>query len=295
VLVSREYSVLVPVANMEQARMLGFIGSVLAGASGGEVLALHVIQVPPQLTLGEGRHMLKEGRPFLEEVIRQAKKRDVAVHTILRLGRNVAEAVRKTAIENASDLIVLAWPGYTNTSGKLFGSVADPIVDDPPADVVVVRYRKQRPLRSLLVPVGGGPNSRRATKIAVAMARAEPNPAKVVMAHVVPVGAREEHRIRGQQAINYALEGVDYPNVETVLLEGNNIVDPILEASQKHDLVVLGATEEPLFKNFLVGPLPERIARRAKVTVIMVKRRSSPLHSFVRQTLLEPTKLKPLD
>lgn len=295
VLVSREYSVLIPVANMDQARMLGLIGSVLAQAGGGEVLALHVIQVPPQLTLGEGRHMLKEGRPFLDEVIRQAKKRDVAVHTIIRLGRNVAEAVRKTAVENASDLIVLGWPGYTNTSGKLFGSVADPLVDDPPADIVVVRYRKRRPLRSLLVPVGGGPNSRRAAKIAVAMARAEAKPAKVVVAHIVPVGAREETRIRGQQAIDYALEGIDYPNIESLLLEGNNIVDSILEASQKFDLVVLEATEEPLFKNFLVGPLPERIARRAKVTVMMVKRRSSPLHSFVRQTLLEPTRLKPLD
>jgi amino acid transporter/nucleotide-binding universal stress UspA family protein len=295
VLVSREYSVLVPVSNMEQARMLGFIGAVLAEAAGGEVLALHVVQVPPQLTLGEGRHMLKEGRPFLEEVIRQAKKRDVAVHTIIRLGRNVSEAVRKTAIENASDLIVLGWPGYTNTSGRLFGSVTDPIVDDPPADVVVVRYRKQRPLRSLLVPVGGGPNSRRAAKIAVAMARAEATPAKVVVAHVVPIGAREEHRIRGQQAIDYTLEGIDYPNIKTELLEGGNIADPILEASRNYDLVVIGATEEPLFKNFLVGPLPERIARRAKVTVMMVKRRSSPLHSFVRQALLEPTRPKPLD
>jgi amino acid transporter/nucleotide-binding universal stress UspA family protein len=295
VLVSREYSVLVPVANMEQARMLGFIGSVLAEAAGGEVLALHVIQVPPQLTLGEGRHLLKEGRPFLDEVIRQARQREVAVHTILRLGRNVAEAVRKTAIENASDLIVLGWPGYTDTSGKLFGSVTDPIVDNPPADVVVVRYRKQRALRSLLVPVGGGPNSRRAAKIAVAMARGEAKPAKVVVAHVVPVGAREEDRIRGKQAIDYALEGIDYPNIEIEFLEGNNIADPILEAALKHDLVVLGATEEPLFKNFLVGPLPERIARRSTVTVMMVKRRSSPLHSFVRQTLLEPTKLKPLD
>jgi len=295
VLVSREYSVLVPVANMEQARMLGFIGSVLAQAAGGEILALHVVQVPPQLTLGEGRLMLKEGRPFLDEVIRQAKERDVAVHTILRLGRNIAEAVRKTAVENASDLIVLGWPGYTNTSGKLFGSVADPIVDDPPADVVVVRYRKQRPLRSLLVPVGGGPNSRRAAKIAVAMAQAEAKPAKVVVAHVVPVGAREENRVRGKQAIDYALEGIDYPNIETRLLEGGNIVDPILEASKEFDLVVVGATEEPLFKNFLVGPLPERIARRAKVTVMMIKRRSTPLHSFVRQTLLEPTRLKPLD
>ena len=84
---------------------------------------------PKQLTLGEGRLMLKEGRTYLETVIKQAKALDIPVHTLLRLGRNVADAVRKTAEENASDLIVLGWPGYTNTAGRLFGSVIDPIVD----------------------------------------------------------------------------------------------------------------------------------------------------------------------
>ena len=109
VLVSRDYSVVVPVSDLEQAAILGRIGAVLARDNTGEVLALHVIEVPPQLTLGEGRIMLKEGRPLLEAVIEQAKKRDVPVHTVLRLGRHAAEAVRKTVLENAADLILLGW------------------------------------------------------------------------------------------------------------------------------------------------------------------------------------------
>ncbi|RME87866.1 MAG: amino acid permease, partial [Anaerolineae bacterium] len=171
VLVSRDYSVVVPVANMEQARILGRIGALIARDNGGEVLALHVIKVPPQLTLGEGRVMLKRGRPYLERVIEEAKRLDVPVHTVLRLGRNAAEAVRKTVNENAADLIVLGWPGHTRSPGRLFGSVADPIMDDPPADAALVRYRAFRPLKSILVPVAGGPNSRRALRLAVGMAR----------------------------------------------------------------------------------------------------------------------------
>jgi hypothetical protein len=31
------------------------------------------------------------------------------------------------------------------------------------------------------------------------------------------------------------------------------------------------------------------IARRAKVTVMVIKRRSGPIHSFLRQTVLEPS------
>ncbi len=211
VLVSRDYSVLVPVASQEQARILGQIGAIIAKANQGEVFALHVVRVPPQLTLGEGRLMLKEGRPFLETVIRQSKKMDVPVHTMIRLGRTVAESIRKTAEEDASDLVVLGWPGYTNTAGRLYGSVIDTIVDNPPTDIAVVRYRERRPVRTILVPVAGGTNSRRAARLAINMAvSGEKGPAKVILLHIVPLGARTRHRVRAEQVFNYVLEGIAY-------------------------------------------------------------------------------------
>ena len=290
VLVSRDYSVLVPVHSQAAARILGQVGAILSQANGGEMLALHVVQVPPSLTLGEGRHFLKEGRSYLETVIEQAKKRDVPVHTIIRLGRNVAEAVRQTAVENASDLILLGWPGFTGTAGRLYGSIIDPIVDDPPTDIAVVRYRERRPVHAILVPVGGGPNSRRAAKMATVMAAAgQDRPAKVTLLHVVPVSAGNRAFVGAQQVIDYVLGGIEYEHIEPRIVEGANVVETVLQEAKGHDLIVLGATEEPLFQNLLMGNIAEQIAKQANVTVITVKRRSSPLHSFLRQTVLEPT------
>jgi nucleotide-binding universal stress UspA family protein len=296
VLISRDYSVLLPVADLQQARILGEIGAILANDQGGELLALNVVEVPPQLTLGEGRLFLKEGRANLDEVIRQAKKRDVPVHTIIRLGRTTHEAVTKTALENASDLIVLGWPGYTSTAGRLFGSVIDPIIDNPPADVALVRVRQRRPIRSVLVPIAGGPNGRKAVRLAIAMAKqGEEGPAVVTLMHVLPPKAREATRVRAQRAMSELLQGIDYDRVQTKIVESNSVVDAIVECDKECDLIVMGATDEPLFKNLLVGRLPERIARRAKVTVVTVKRRSGALKSWVRQTILEPTVPKPLE
>jgi nucleotide-binding universal stress UspA family protein len=239
---------------------------------------------------------LKEGRSNLEEAIKHAKAFDVPVHTIIRLGRNVASAVRQTALENASDLMVLGWPGYTNTSGKLFGSVIDPIVDNPPTDVVVVRYRQRRPVRKVLVPIMAEINSRRAVKLAVNMAAAgDEGPAQVTLLHIMPLNARNGDLVRAQHAIEVILENIEYDKLETRLIEGADTVDAIIEESEGYDLIVVPASDEPVFKNLLMGPRSERIARRAKVTVMVVKRRSSPLHSFVRQALLEPTTPKPLD
>ncbi len=291
VLVSRDYSVLVPVETAEQARILGHIGAVLAQANQGEVLALHVVRVPVQLTLTDGRLMLKEGRGYLETVIQQAKARDVPVHTMIRLGRDVAEAVRKTVMENASDLVVLGWPGYTNTAGRLFGSVIDPILDNPPTDMAIVRYRAYRPLRSILVPVAGGPNSRRAVRMAVNMARGEADgPVHVTLLHVLRPGSGPADEVRAQQIMDYALEGLSYEAVQRQTVEAADVVDAVLGAAESHDLIVIGATEEPLFRNLLAGNISREVARRAGVTVVVVKRRSSALHSLLRQTVLEPTK-----
>jgi amino acid transporter len=292
VLVSRQYSVLIPVATQEQARILGHIGSILARANEGEVLALHVVRVPYQLTLGDGRTQLKHGRPYLETVIEQAKGMDVPVHTMIRLGRKVDDAVRKTAVENASDLILLGWPGFTNTAGRLYGSVIDPIVDDPPCDIAVVRYREHRPVHSIFVPVAGGPNSRRVVRTAVNMASlGEEGPALVNLMHIVPIGAGTREHIRTNQIFDYALEGIDYPHITRNIVEGTSVLDTIMENAEncECDLIVIGATDEPLFRNLLFGSIADQVANRAKVTVIVVKRRQSAFHSFLRQTVLEPS------
>jgi basic amino acid/polyamine antiporter, APA family len=290
VLVSRNYSVLVPIATMEQAERLGNFGALIAGQHGGEVMALYVAEVPPQLSLVDGRIFLKEGREFLETVIGVARKREVPVHTMIRLGRNVAESVRKTAAENASDMIVLGWPGSTNTSGRVFGSVIDPIVDNPPTDIAVVRFREERSLHSILVPIAGGPNSRRSVELAVTVAQqVSEEPVRIVLFSVVPANARVSAKVRVQKFMDTLAQNLNYDHVEIKTAENENTVDAILREAQGHDLVIIGASEEPLFQNMLVGTVPEQVARRAGVTVIMVKRRSSPVHSFLRQTVLEPT------
>jgi amino acid transporter/nucleotide-binding universal stress UspA family protein len=294
ILVSRDYSVLVPIATLEQARILGKIGAILAHEQDGEVFALHVVRVPPQLTLSDGRLFLREGRAHLETVIQQARERDVPVHTMIRLGRDVAEAVRQTVMEHASDLIVLGWPGYTNTAGRLFGSVIDPIVDNPPADIAVVRYRKSRPLCSILVPVAGGRNSRLAVRTAINMARqAQDGPARVTVMHVVPIGAAQVDRVRADKYIQQAINGIAYQPLDRLLIEGDSVLEAILQTAQDHDLIVIGATDEPLLKNLLVGNLPTRVAREAKITVVMVKRRSGAIKSLLRQTVLAPSTLGP--
>lgn len=108
-----DHSVLIPVANTTQARLLGILASAVAQDRGGEVFALHVVRVPRQLGITDGRYFLKQGKPILETVIDEAQQRDVPVHTMIRLGRTIPAAILETARERATDLMFLSWPGYT--------------------------------------------------------------------------------------------------------------------------------------------------------------------------------------
>jgi amino acid transporter len=289
VLVSKDYSVLVPVASQGQSRILGQIGAILAKTHDGEVLALNIARVPQQLELAEGREFLREGRPALEAVIAEARQWDVPVHTMIRLGRDVGKAIRKTVEENASNLIVLGWPGYTNTSGRAFGSVIDSIVDNPPTDIAVVRYRKYRTLTSILVPVAGGPNSRRAVQMAVAMAlQSKEEPVKVTVLRILRPGSSEADRVRAQQDLAHSIEGALSYELNLKVVEGDDVVDTIVNTSANYDLIIIGATNEPIFRTLLIGNIPEQVALKAKVTTIMVKRRHGPIKSMLRETILQP-------
>ena len=290
-LVSVNYSVLVPVADETQAAELGWLASLLARDRGGDVLALNVIKVPSTLHLSHGRYILKERRPILEKVIKEGKQLDVPVHTMLRLGRSVPEAVRKTVAENASDLILFGWPGESGSNERLFGSVIDPVVANPPADVIVVRTNPVEKLHRILAPVAGGPNGRLALLTAVSLARSTKETTQIVLLHVtLPNSDPVRAQARAENAFRRANEGVTYDNLEKRIVSAETPLNGILAAAQDCDMIIIGATKEPLFRNLLMGNVAQQVAEQASCPVLIVKQRSTAMASMLRETVLLPVR-----
>ena len=250
---------------------------------------MNVIKVPSTLMLTDGRYFLKERRPLLQMVIDQAKILDVPVQTMLRLGRSVPEAITKTVTENASDMIVFGWPGVSGSNEKLFGSVIDHVIANPPTDIAIVRLREMRPFNRILVPVAGGPNGRLALTTAIALARNTPEQSQVVLLHVtLPDIDETTAQARAENAFRRAYEGNSYGSVEKLVVAASSPLEGILTAAADSDLIVIGATKESLFRNLLMGNVAHQVAEQAKVPVIIVKRRSSAVAAVLRETILPP-------
>jgi amino acid transporter/nucleotide-binding universal stress UspA family protein len=271
----RGYSVMVPVKDHAQARLLGILGSVIARERDGEVLALHVIQVPTQLSLAEGRRYLSEGRALMETVIEEAKQRGVPVRTMLRVGRNVSQVIQLTAEERDVDLMLLGWPGYTRAGDLAFGRVIDLLTMNPPCDLAVIRFRERELPERILVATIGGPHASLALELADIQARRfeaqHGRPAVITLFTVVSPQSGQEGLTQGQRMLRN-LAGAQRLGTEIKAVAHSDVFQAIMAEAQQHNLVIVNAPREGLLEQRLFGSIPERLARECPKTVIMVKR-----------------------
>jgi len=278
---NRGYAVLTPVADGRSAANLGSLAALFAKAEKGEVVALNVICVPRSLSLGHGRAMLGRREALLDRVDEAASTHKVPVHRLIRLGRDVAEAVRKTSVEAHADLLVLGWPGYTKSRGRMMGSVIDPLLAFPPCDLAIVRPRKMEALEHVLVAVDETVNSRLAVRLACRLARS--TGATLTLLHVIK--SQPELERKEDTFWDSFLKEIDGAKVQTHLKVGRSITSTLLKAQQKVDIIFLGATHRPLWQTVVLGNIPKYIAREANHTTVIVQAGASGVIRFISRLL----------
>jgi nucleotide-binding universal stress UspA family protein len=206
---------------------------------------------------------------------------------MIRLDRHIGRAILETAIERDANLMLLGWPGHTDSPHNAFGSVIDLVAENPPCDLAVVRFRKRKEPRRILVPTSGGANTQLAIGLAIDQARSYAartgeTPVVTLMYVCRSAGTGPECEAIGYELLRNLASDYRYP-LEIRVVPSDDIVDAIVSESAKHDLVVIGATAQRLFEQVLFGTIPERVAHRAPVTVMMVKGYKGPVRSWIRR------------
>jgi len=282
----KEFSVLVPAANRHQMRQFGEFGAAIARDYGGELFALHVIRVPTQLSLTEGRTFLREGKPIMEEAVAIGKERDVPVRTMIRIGHHLGRTIIDSAQLRNADLIILGWPDYMEMRDSALGTAIGAVSLNPPCDLAVVRLHEDGPVRRILVPAAGGPNSALALEIAMSLARQQPEPTSVTALFVATPRGGSMAAADGRARLEKLILDYDYP-IDIEVTHDKDVVKGICQVAEENDLIVIGATEEGMFDRFFFGNIPERVARECLRTTIMVKRYRGPVRFWLRRVLLQ--------
>ena len=139
------------------------------------------------------------------------------------------------------------------------------------ADIMLVRFGPEpRVPRRILLPSAGGVHARKAQGYAQAMTGVEGG--ELTLAAVVPAGAPEGRREEQEERL--AGERAELPEdvvVASRLIAGAGVVEGIVGAAGDYDAVMVGASGDSFSQRILFGTIPERVAREAPGTVIVLK------------------------
>lgn len=279
---AKHETVVVPLHNPDHVEVLLDYARPIAAARDLTTTAISVVNVPRQLPIHEGLRfahhreaLLKRGRDYVAAPETELKTDLVVAH---HPHSGILAGARRTG----ADMLVMGWKGYTDTSDRIFGEVADQVIRNAPCDLVLLKVADTKLPKRCLFPTAGGAHALLAAEVLNVLAPVFGM--TVTVCHVVAPGASSEERAQAGRWIDKTLARMD-PNVEVdrLVLEGKTIAGGISKASKDFDLVVLGAAREPFFQQVLFGDIPEKVARYSPASVLVVKQYEGHVRSLFKR------------
>ncbi len=267
----KRYRVLVPMRPRGGMSPRMRLAIALARRLDGEVLPLQVIEAPDPLAMEETRRIAEERSVLFQWSTDHSREEGVPIRPSIRLAPSVARGILDTAAEEDCDLILLAWRGEARGRGAELTTILDPVVQEAPCNVAVLRGEEEvSEVRRILVPTAGGPHAPLAARLGLELARAFNG--HVTVLYICRGRCDDAQMAQGVERIQQTIAGLDGEGYLTPkVVAADDVVQGILDQAQEHDLVLLGASEEGILDQILFGNVPERIARESPKPVIMVR------------------------
>ncbi len=276
--VEGKYPIMVAVANPDNAGQLIQSTYRLCGAKDAHLELIHMVQVPDQVSLHDAEKYTHTGKEGLFEVMLSLSLH-FPISTTIRYCRNVARGIVSAIREKKTKMLVLGWHGEKHHTIFNLGSKIDPIIEQSPCNVVVLKdCGGNKTFKKALVPIAGGPNGALALEIASILTRHDEG---TVTALSVDTG-------RGSVNFEQFLDtngkkfDIDRKTLKTKTVQAKSVVKAILKEAKDYDLVVLGTTEKPILAQMGRMSLPEKIACRTPKPVVMVKS-DAGVRSWIRK------------
>jgi amino acid transporter/nucleotide-binding universal stress UspA family protein len=278
-----EDSVLVVLHSPDSMKTLIDFAAPVAEQRQRRLVAITVVEVPPQLPVHEGIRFAHHKEALLRAAQQYGRELGVTIETDLVIAHRVEEGILTGALRHRADMMLLAWKGFTHTSKRVFGETVDHIVRLAPCDLMVLKIAGDD-FHTCLFPTAGGPNAQLAADLLNALAEAFDM--VVTVGYVVPPGADEDTRHTATNWIDKTLahSQLSVP-VEKKLIESTSVAGGLGKASRDFDLVIIGAAKEPLFRKILVGEIPQNVARYSPASVLVVKRYEGPFKTTFKKIL----------
>jgi amino acid transporter len=302
------YRVVVPVANPATQKHLLRLAAASAresanaeGTDQAEIVAVNVIQVPPQTSPAQiefEEERVERQRELLAGARDSAEEFEVGIRTRAIVGRDIGRTILDVIEEEEANEVLIGWDAGRSRREHVFGSNLDRIMARAPCEVTFVHYGNDR-IGDIVALVSSGPHTPVAVRRAAEFAAGESGATLTLLNVQRPteeneaVGDEDESTefdpaVEGRRVITGIAEevGLADDSYETRVEVAEDIQGAILEVVEEYDTICVGTTREGVISQALSGALPERIGRRAAGTVAMVRGEETSPRS-IREAIVE--------
>ncbi len=290
--------ILIAAVNPQTVKSLMHLAAIVAdGSEDTYVCMMSVLPVGPDLPMEMAQRMARQLRPqqhsFFSLIANEMAERNIALYSKVRAANSVAEGILEE-IESRSTvrLLLIGWPGNLDAKA-LAQNPVKVALKKAHTNVAVLLDRGLRTVKHILVPVGGGPHSRMALRLANEIAMTDN--ARVTALHLnLPSqknGADEaeeaeelEDRVAMlHEIVEDALEEVP-ETLELKVVEALSVRQGIVDEAQNqsYDLIVMGASEEWSADHRLMGTIDDWVAENAPCSVVLCRRYAPVTISWLR-------------
>jgi nucleotide-binding universal stress UspA family protein len=181
--------------------------------------------------------------------------------------RSVISGILDEADSGGYDLILLANSTYRKRLKHIFGSNVDEVIKNTKVETVVFRYKDDMSMKydKILIPTSGYQHSVSAARLATKLCKKHGSDVTVLY-----VGDDKDEAARALKPVSDSLNEAGIKH--RALNRKGPVVETILdEADRGYDLMMIGATERPVYYQFLLGSTADRLVKRSPCPVLMVK------------------------
>lgn len=262
----------------------------------GQIFVLDVVEASSEADGSADALPARRARTRLKEL---TKALPTQVHPIVRISRTLSEGVVAAAREVGADMVMAGWsPALSrrpDTRSRVEEVIRAVARSGSSHAAMIQLGASPRPDR-ILVAVRGGPHAELA--LTVAAQALEYSSVPVAVLHVtvpgLPWAARHAYDAALQEIVERHVPG----DVDRIVRESPDVAATILAEGGEKDLLLLGAavTAEEMAPGYgLFGPVPERLLREARSSVMIMRTRETIADSTFDELASKPGTLAAVD
>jgi amino acid transporter len=284
----KEYKILVPVANPKTLAMLMSTACAIAKKYDGEVLALHVLEVPHGTPLRKGLADFSQQRLLLARAESMARKERVRFDKMIKLTHRLSYGILETARDEDCNFIIMGRSGPEKMLDKILTTVVDIVLKEAPCNVAIVHGERMEEVRRVIVTATDNTNSRLAAELSPALV--DKFKADLFVFHAIAFDSGPDEETQAKAWVDSFTEKANLKvKSERRILKAKDPADAIAGQIQEGDLLLMGESKGGTLEQLFFSSVPDEVAERIKVPMVIFKRFQPKKRSWVERIIAGKT------